>query len=206
MHWTRPERAYCSHAAEPTRWPPRLWPALQNLTTRSPPRSIAPNHPGTLQRRRQGVFGGTPASAAAPATGSAAQTPPARHLAPGAVPSRPLALAVIHSHATLPYKLQRGGSPESLSTTAAELPCCAYKRSPELISARRQSQATSRGPPLAANRPGEASFLISGNRGCRHCPGHSGTTRASPSPFSSPETSSSSHEPIPLLNFDRGPP
>ena len=95
-------------------------------------------------------------------------------------------------------------SPESLSTAAAEPPCHAYKRSLELISARRQSQATSRGPPLAANRPGEASFLISVNRGRRHCPSHSGTTRASPSPFFPPRASSSFREPFPLLDFDRG--
>jgi len=96
-------------------------------------------------------------------------------------------------------------SPTSSSAAAAEPPRLAYIRSPELISARRQSQATSRGPPLAANRPGEASFLISGNHGRRHCPGHFGTTEASPSPFSPPRTSSSSREPFPLLDFDREP-
>ena len=37
MLWTRPERAYCSRAPEPTRWPPRPWPALQHHATRSPP-------------------------------------------------------------------------------------------------------------------------------------------------------------------------
>ena len=58
MHWTRPERVYCSRAPEPTRWPPRLWPALQNLTTRSPshrntPSSPAvPDRPSASRRRR----------------------------------------------------------------------------------------------------------------------------------------------------------
>ena len=123
VHWTRPERAYCSHAAAPTRWPPRLWPALQNLATRSPPRSIAPNHPGTLQRRCQGVLGGTPASAVAPATGSAAQTPPSRHLAPGAARAHP--------------------QPCPLALVAATMPCC-YRTSVrrKLIHGRRGTALT----------------------------------------------------------------
>ena len=59
---------------------------------------------------------------------------------------------------------------------------------------------------MAANRPGEASFLISGNSCRRHCPGQFGTTRASHSPFSPPRASSPSREPSPLLNFDRDTP
>ena len=59
---------------------------------------------------------------------------------------------------------------------------------------------------MAANQLGEVSFPISGNRSRRHCPGHSGTTRASPSPLSSPGTFSSSRELVPLLDFDREPP
>ena len=94
----------------------------------------------------------------------------------------------------------------SSSAAAAKPPRLAYIRSPELIPARRQSQATSRGPPLAANRPGEASFLISGSCSRRHCPGQFGTTRASHSPFSPPRAPSSSREPFPLLNFDRDTP
>ena len=82
----------------------------------------------------------------------------------------------------------------------------AYLRSPELVSAGRQSQDISLGPPLAANRPGEVSFPISGNHGRRHCLVHSGTTRVSPFPFSSPRTPSSSREPFPLLDFDRDSP
>ena len=46
---------------------------------------------------------------------------------------------------------------------------------------------------------------MSGNCGRRHCPGHFGTTEASPSSFSPPRTSSSSREPFPLLDFDREP-
>lgn len=88
---------------------------------------------------------------------------------------------------------------------AAEPPRLAYIRSPELIPARRQSQATSRGPPLAANRPEEVVFFISGNSCRRHCPVHSSATRASPSHFSSPRTPPSFQEPNPLLDFDREP-
>ena len=60
--------------------------------------------------------------------------------------------------------------------------------------------------PQLANRPRRAFFLISGNSCRRHRPGQSGTSGTSPSPFSSPETSSSSREPSPLLDFDREPP
>ena len=59
--------------------------------------------------------------------------------------------------------------------------------------------------PLARIRPGEASFLISGNSCRRHRPGQSGTSSISPSPFSSPRDSTSSREPFPLLDFDREP-
>ena len=57
---------------------------------------------------------------------------------------------------------------------------------------------------MAANRPGEVFFPTSGNCGRHHCPGQFGTSRASPSPFSPPRASSSSREPFPLLDFDRG--
>ena len=183
---------------------PWLWPTRQHLATHSPPHSIAPNHPGTLQRRRQCILGGTPASAVAPATGSAAQTPPARHLAPGAARAHP--------------------QPCPLALVAATMPCCyrtsvrrrAYPRPPR----NRPRRAIKGGPraspstqatlecypssPMAANRPGEVFFPTSGNCGRHHCPGQFGTTRASPSPFSPPRASSSSREPFPLLDFDRG--
>ena len=45
VHWTRPERANCSHAPEPTRWPPWLWPTQQHHATRSPSLSYAPSRP-----------------------------------------------------------------------------------------------------------------------------------------------------------------
>ena len=101
--------------------------------------------------------------------------------------------------------LQNVGSPESLSTAAAEPPCHAIKRDPKLPRARRQPQATPMTLPQLANRPRRASLLISGNSCRRHRPGQSGTSSTSPSPFSSPETSSSSREPFPLLDFDREP-
>ena len=58
---------------------------------------------------------------------------------------------------------------------------------------------------MAANQPGEVFFPISGNCSRRHCPDHSGTTRASPSPLSSPGTPSPPRKSISLLNFDRDP-
>ena len=70
-------------------------------------------------------------------------------------------------------------------------------------------QATSghlNGASLARNRPGEVFFPVSGNSCRRHRPGHSGTTRASPSPLSPPGAFSSSRELFPLLDFDREPP
>ena len=141
----------------------------------------------------------------APPLASAAQATSARQLALGAVAAHPLAPAAIPSLAMMPYSYRRRSS-ATLSAAAAEPPRLAYIRSPELIPACRQSQAISLGPPLAANRLGEVSFPISGNRSCRHCPGHSGATRASPSPVSPPEAFSSSREPFPLLDFDREPP
>ena len=58
---------------------------------------------------------------------------------------------------------------------------------------------------MAANRPKEVVFFISGNSCRRHCPVHSSATRASPSHFSSPRTPPSFQEPNPLLDFDREP-
>ena len=61
------------------------------------------------------------------------------------------------------------------------------------------------GTPIARNRQGNAAFFVSGNSCRRHCLVHSGATRASPSPLSSPEVLSSSREQIPLLNLVREP-
>ena len=102
--------------------------------------------------------------------------------------------------------LQRGGSPESLSTAAAEPTSSRYKWTPRAPLSTHATSDHPYGTPLARIRPGEASFLISGNHGRRHCPGHFGTTEASPSPFSPPRASSSSREPSPPLNFDRDTP
>ena len=111
VHWTRPEHANCSHAPESTRWPHGFGP-LCSTTPRAPllaatrqAAPAAPGRPSASCRRRP----------TASAHVGAAKATSARQLAPGAVPTRPLAPAVIPSHATLPCKLQRGGSPESLS-------------------------------------------------------------------------------------------
>ena len=54
---------------------------------------------------------------------------------------------------------------------------------------------------MVVERP-EGSSSSSGNSCRRHYPGHSGTTRASPSPLSSPGAPSPPRESIPQLNFD----
>ena len=55
--------------------------------------------------------------------------------------------------------------------------------------------------PVAAEQREEVIFPTSGNQGRHHCHVDSDATRASPSPLSSPEALSSSHESIPPLNF-----
>ena len=191
-------------APEPTRWPPWLWPTRQHLATHSPPRSIAPSHPGTLQRRRQGIFGGTPASTArlchgrrrqshlrsparpwssAHSSASSCRHPQPRHVALQATERR-FAGELIRPPRNRPRRAIKGG-PRASPSTQATLEC-------------------SPSSPMAANRPGEVFFPTSGNCGRHHCPGQFGTTRASPSPFSPPRASSSSREPFPLLDFDRG--
>ena len=102
--------------------------------------------------------------------------------------------------------LQGGGSPESLSTAATEPTSSRYKWTPRATLSTHATSDHPYGTPLARIRPGEASFLISGNSCRRHHPGQSGTSSTSPSPFASPGTSSSSRETVPLLNFDREPP
>ena len=78
--WARPERANCSRAPEPTRWPPWFWPALQRHATRYPPRSIAPSRPGSQQHRRQSSWwhaGGRNASRPGRCRPSRQRLPPA---------------------------------------------------------------------------------------------------------------------------------
>ena len=96
-------------------------------------------------------------------------------------------------------------SPATLSAAATEPPCHAYKRRPRASPSTQATSGHPNGAPLPHIRPGEASFLISGNSCRRHRPGQSGTSSISHSPFSPPRTSSSSREPFPLLDFDREP-
>ena len=81
-----------------------------------------------------------------------------------------------------------------------------YKEAPEPIRAWRQPQATFMAPPHPAIVGGRPSSPVSGNFSRRHRPGHSGTTRASPSPLSPLGTPSPSRESVPLLNLDRDSP
>ena len=80
-----------------------------------------------------------------------------------------------------------------------------YKKGPRAPLSTHATSGYPRGTPIARNRQGNAAFFISGNSCRRHCLVHSGATRASPSPLSSPEVLSSSREQIPLLNLVREP-
>ena len=102
-------------APEPTRWPPGFGP--HGSTSPRTPR-LAASRQVTLARYSAAARAFLAAHwrpQRASATVGAAKATSPRQLALGAVPTRPLAPAVIPSHAMLPYKLQRGGSPESLS-------------------------------------------------------------------------------------------
>ena len=92
-----------------------------------------------------------------------------------------------------------------LIPTAAEPTLARYKWTPRASPSMQATLCYPHGAPLPRIRPGEASFLISGNSGRRHRPGQSGTSSTSPSSFSSPGTSSFPCEPNPLLNFDQEP-
>ena len=92
-----------------------------------------------------------------------------------------------------------------LIPTAAEPTLARYKWTPRASPSTQATLCYPHGAPLPRIRPGEASFLISGNSCRRHRPGQSGTSSTSPSPFASPGTSSSSRETVPLLNLVREP-
>ena len=88
VHWTRPERAYCSHAAEPTRWPPRLWPALQNLAKQPPPRpagqalaAAAARQPCAVQRRPSLAYSPPGPWSSASSSAGVSASPRRRHVA-----------------------------------------------------------------------------------------------------------------------------
>ena len=88
---------------------------------------------------------------------------------------------------------------------AAEPTSSRYKWTPRAPLSTHATSDHPYGTPLARIRPGEASFLISGNSCRRHRPGQSSTSSTSPSPFSSPRTPLSFQELNPLLDFDREP-
>ena len=90
-----------------------------------------------------------------------------------------------------------------LILTAVEPTLARYKWTPRAPLSTHATSCYPHGAPLPRIRPGEVSFLVSGNSCRRHRPGQSGTSSTSPSLFSSPGTSSFPCEPNPLLNFDR---
>ena len=92
-----------------------------------------------------------------------------------------------------------------LIPTAAEPPSACYKWTPRAPLSTHATSCYPHGAPLPRIRPGEVFFIISGNSCRRHCPGQSGTSSTSPSPFSPPGTISSSRELVPLLDFYREP-
>ena len=131
---------------------PWLWPTRQHLAMHSPPHSITPSHPSTLQHRHQGIFGGTPASAArlchgrrrqshlrsparpwssAHSSTSSCRHPQPRHVALQATERR-FAGELIRPPRNRPRRAIKGGpraSPstqEALECTPMALPCLAF--------------------------------------------------------------------------------
>ena len=151
MHWARPERANCSHAAEPTRWPPRLWPAMQNLATCSPSLSYAPSRP-------------SPRPASQVLAAAAARQPLAM-----SVPSKPLPLATCPwSSALSSTSSCRHPQPRhvALQATARRFagelirsprnrPRRAIKGGPRATPCTQEALECSPSSPMAANRLGE---------------------------------------------------
>ena len=124
VHWTRPERAYCSRAPEPTRQPHGLG-SLCSTTPRAPllaaTRQAAPAAPGrpSASRRRP----------AASAHVGAAKASHARHLAPGTARAHPRVCPLALVAATMPYCYRTTVRRPPLST-AAEPTSSRYKRTP----------------------------------------------------------------------------
>ena len=131
-------------AARPSRHagPPGFWPALQHLATHYPPHSNAPSHPGSLQRHRQSFWRHT-GGRSAPLPRSAPSKPPGLATCPKEQRKLILRSSASSRRRHDAVTLQGGGSPSSLSPAAAEPPCLAYIRTPELIRARMQPQSTS---------------------------------------------------------------
>ena len=196
-------RAQSAHIAcrahEPTRWPHGFGP-LCSTTPRAPllaaTRQAAPATPGrpsaSRRRRRQ------------PLLRSAPPKPPRLATWPRHSPSSStrVSASVRRRHVALATERRFAGE---LIPTAAEPTLARYKWTPRASPSTQATLCYPHGAPLPRIRPGEVSFLVSGNSCRRHHPGQSGTSSTSPSPFSSPGTFSSSCELVPLLDFDREP-
>ena len=174
-------------------------------------RSAAPRHalPSSQQRAKQPPprpAGQELAAAAArqPLLRSAPPKPPRLATWPRHSPSSStrVSASVRRRHVALATERRFAGE---LIPTAAEPTSACYKWTPRAPLSTHATSCYPHGAPLPRIRPVEVSFLISSNSCRRHRPGQSGTSSTSPSPFSSPGTSSSSHEPFPLLDFDREP-
>ena len=195
-------RAQSAHIAcrahEPTRWPHGFGPLCRTsphaplLAATRQAAPAAPGRPSASRRRPTALRRSAP--------------PKPRPLATwpwsSASSSASVSASPRHCHVALATERRFAGS---LSTAAAEPPCLAYKWTPRAPLSTQATLCYPHGAPLPRIRPGEASFLVSGNSCRHHRLGQSGTSSTSPSPFSSPGTSSFPCEPNPLLNFDREP-
>jgi len=203
VHGTRPERAYCTTRALSRHAGPTVLArsaasrhALPFSQLRAKPPLAAPGRPSASRRRRP----------TASAHVGAAEPSSARHLAPGTARAHPRVCPLALVAATMPCCYRTSVRRRAYPRPPRHRPQRAIKRGPRTHSSTQAILECSPSCPVAANRPGEASFLISGNSCRRHCPGQFGTTRTSHSLFSPPRASSSSREPFPLLDVDQGSP